>query len=157
MNLREKVALLLEPALKNKGYDLVQVKFLKNGRQQVLSVDIDKLDNTPVSIDDCSEANRLISVLLDVEDFIEGSYTLEVGSPGEIRPLNKISDFERFDGWSAKLALHTPVEGQYRFSGTLTGVEHKSDVDYVCMKTDDGVELEVPYENVKKASVKRVF
>ena len=158
LNLQEKIISTIAPSLEAKGYEVVQVRLMKNGRKQVVSIDIDKLDNTPVSIDDCAEANRLISMLLDVEDFIKESYNLEVGSPGEIRPLTKISDFERFCGRSAKVELHSPVDGLYKFFGELTGVKRDADQVAVCMKTDpDQVELELPYENIKKASIKRVF
>lgn len=155
MDLQEKIAAVLEPPLNYKGYDLVRVKLLKDGRRQVVSVDIDKLDNTPVSIDDCTEANRLISVMLDVEDFIKGSYTLEVGSPGEVRPLSKINDFERFSGRSAKIALRVPMDGKYHISGELAGVKRDSDVVLIRIRTSEGGELEVPYDDIKKASIKR--
>lgn len=157
MNLQEKIAAVIDPALEFKGYGLVQVRLYKMGQEQIVSVDIDKLDDSPVSIDDCTEANRLISVLLDVEDFIKGSYTLEVGSPGEVRPLSKISDFERFGGRSAKVTLRTPMEGEYHISGKLAGVKREGETVLIGIQTSEGADLEVPYENIKKASIKRVF
>lgn len=150
---------VISPALNDKGYDVVRVRFAKQGRKQILSIDIDRLDGKPVSIDDCAEANRLISALLDIEDLIKDPYNLEVGSPGEVRPLTKIIDFERFSGQSVKLELYAPKDGRCCFLGELIGVRHAADEVFICIKTEgpENAELELPYKNIKKASIRRVF
>jgi ribosome maturation factor RimP len=47
--------------------------------------------------------------VLDVEDPIPGSYTLEVSSPGIDRPLVRLEDFERWAGHLAKVELKAPL------------------------------------------------
>ena len=122
----------------------------------IVSIDIDRLDGKPVSIDDCTEANHTISALLDVEDFIKSSYTLEVGSPGEFRPLTKISDFERFTGRSIKVEL-APLGEIRRVTGKLCGVEKADDDTYIiCVQPEGSDEvLRLPYGDIKKTSMKR--
>ena len=75
-----------------------------------------------MSVDDCADVSRALSAVLDVEDPIESSYTLEVSSPGIDRPLTRLADFERFAGHEAAVELTEPVEGQRRFKGRLLGV-----------------------------------
>jgi ribosome maturation factor RimP len=100
----------------------------------------------------------LISAILDVEDFINGSYNLEVSSPGEDRPLKKISDFERFCGKDVKIETLVTVNGRSKFCGKLLRTEQNSNdaVVYLREECDTGAaEFEVPYSSIKRASVKR--
>ena len=57
-----------------------------------------------VSIEDCEQVNREIGTILDVEDPLPFTYTLEVSSPGLDRPLRHADDYRRFAG-----RLHAPV------------------------------------------------
>ena len=42
-----------------------------------------------MTVDDCAKVSRHVSSVLDVEDPIQGEYTLEVSSPGVDRLLFK--------------------------------------------------------------------
>jgi ribosome maturation factor RimP len=128
------------------------------GKRLVLGIDVERFDGAPVTIDDCTAANHLISAILDVEDFIKGSYTLEVSSPGENRPLKKISDFERFCGKDVKVETYVAINGRRKFCGKLAKVEQnlKDAVVYLREGCDtEAVEFRIPYSGVKRASVKR--
>jgi ribosome maturation factor RimP len=61
--------------------------------------------------------------VLDVEDPISGEYVLEVSSPGIDRPLTRLKDFERYEGYEAKLETDELIDGRRRFKGVLAGVE----------------------------------
>jgi ribosome maturation factor RimP len=76
-----------------------------------------------VSIEDCVEINREISTILDVEDPLPFTYTLEVSSPGLDRPLRHAADYRRFTGRLAKIVTTAPLDGQSAFSGRITAVE----------------------------------
>jgi ribosome maturation factor RimP len=76
-----------------------------------------------VSIEDCEEINRELSTILDVEDVLPWSYTLEVSSPGLDRPLRSIDDYRRFAGRWAKVVVAEAVDNQRAFEGRLRGVE----------------------------------
>lgn len=142
-----RIAELVEPTVEAMGYGLVRV-ILNPGRSPRLQVMVERKDEAPLSLDDCAEVSRALSAVLDVEDPIEGSYTLEVSSPGIDRPLTRPADFERFAGYEASVELTGPIEGQRRFKGRLLGVEG----DRVRMA---GLEREVnlPMRQIRRAKL----
>ena len=79
-----------------------------------------------VPSEDCAALSRAISPALEEDDPIADAYTLEVSSPGIDRPLTRLKDFARWEGFAAKIELAEPVEGQKRFRGELAGVEDGS-------------------------------
>ncbi len=157
MKLEEKIREVVEAPLYNKGYDLVRVNVLGGKKRLVVGVDIDRLDEKSVTVDDCVEASRLISAILDVEDFINGAYNLEVSSPGENRPLAKIRDFKRFCGQIAKMELVDPVEGIKKFTGKILGVDEMKNLVKVEVPEEDDREIILPINKIKRANVKREF
>jgi ribosome maturation factor RimP len=66
------------------------------GNRKILRIFIDR--NGGVSVENCASTSRYLSEELDKEenaDLIDGSYTIEVSSPGLDRPLKTKRDFER--------------------------------------------------------------
>ena len=157
MKLEERIREVIEAPLENKGYDLVRVNVQGGKKRLVVGIDIDRLDEKNVTIDDCVEANRLISAILDVEDFINGAYNLEVSSPGESRPLAKIRDFKRFCGQVAKMELVNPIEGIRKFTGKIVSVDEKENLIKVEVPEEDSREICLSIDDIKRANVKREF
>ena len=99
------------------GFELIEAE-LSGGRQhRTLRVYIDGPQG--VSVDDCAAVSRQLSALLDVEDPIPGSYTLEVSSPGLDRPLVTPADFRRFQGAMIRVRLASALDGRRNFTGRL--------------------------------------
>ncbi len=133
MDQLEQVREIAERVATSEGLELVEVEFHGRGSNAVLRVYIDKPGG--VTIDDCQNVSRQMSVILDVEDPIPASYTLEVSSPGLDRKLSKPSDFERFAGSQVKFVLRSPLllgapaegdqapRGQRRFQARLLGID----------------------------------
>ncbi|HKY93665.1 MAG TPA: ribosome maturation factor RimP [Kiloniellales bacterium] len=113
---------MIRPTLSELGFAIVRV-LLSGDRRAKLQVMIERADEAPLTVDDCSTASRAIETILDVEDPISGGYVLEVSSPGIDRPLTRPADFERWKGFQAKLELVRPVDGRRRFTGRLEGLE----------------------------------
>ena len=90
-NTEKKVLPLLEPIVAERGLELVDLEFVKEGANWYLRVYIDKEGG--VSIDDCEAVSRALEAKLDEKDPIEQAYVLEVSSPGIDRPLKKDADF----------------------------------------------------------------
>ena len=109
---------------------------------------IERVDDRSVSVEDCANASRSISALLDANDPLSGSYTLEVSSPGVDRPLVRPRDFERFAGFEAKVELRAPLSGRKRFRGRLLGI-----VDDVVRLSTDAGEAELPIEEIERAKL----
>src|SRR5687767_10310718 len=103
------------------GLELVHVEVAGPDNKPIVRVFIDKPQG--VTHDDCSEVSTHLGTILDVEDFIHASYTLEVSSPGLERGLYKRADYERFAGSQVKLRAKTPVNGQRNFRGRLVGID----------------------------------
>jgi ribosome maturation factor RimP len=138
---------LIAPSLGDMGYDVVRVQ-LGGGHRQLLQVMAERRDGRGMTVEDCAEISRAVSVLLDVADPIRGAFTLEVSSPGIDRPLTRPEDFERFAGFEAKLELRFAHEGRRRFRGRLLGLEDAQ----VRLATEDG-ELRLPFGELAKAKL----
>ncbi|MFO0991368.1 MAG: ribosome maturation factor RimP [Hyphomicrobiales bacterium] len=111
-----RVAKLIEPVLDGMGFRLVRVK-LSGPALQIMA----ERPDGRFSIEDCEQASRAISPVLDLEDPIPSRYHLEVSSPGIDRPLVRAEDFERWAGHEAKIEMATPQAGRKRFRGILEG------------------------------------
>jgi ribosome maturation factor RimP len=112
---------LIEPSLDGLGYRIVRV-VLTSSRGATLQVMVERLDDVPMSLDDCVLISHSVSALLDVADPIAGAYRLEISSPGIDRPLVKPVDYERFSGHEARIELTLPLRGCRRFRGRLLGI-----------------------------------
>lgn len=111
-----RVAKLVEPVLDGMGFRLVRVK-MSGSTLQIMA---ERPDGS-FTIDDCEQASRAISPMLDVEDVISSRYFLEMSSPGIDRPLVRQEDFERWAGHEAKIEMAVPQAGRKRFRGILEG------------------------------------
>lgn len=111
---------LVESGVSALGFDLVDVELIGGRQHQTLRVYIDSRGG--ITVDDCADVSRHVSAILDVEDPLPGSYTLEVSSPGLDRPLVTRADFERYRGQMVKLRMHAPVAGRRNFTGRLLEV-----------------------------------
>jgi ribosome maturation factor RimP len=118
---------LVMPILTELGMELVDLEFKREGHSWFLRMFIDRPGG--VTLDDCAEASREVSAILEVEDPIEAPYRLEVSSPGIDRPLKKPADFERFAGQLIKIRtrnlLDPDARGHQRktFVGELCGLD----------------------------------
>lgn len=147
MDQTHRVEELIAPSLEALGFELVRVRYGGSGRP-TLQIMIERRDHKPMTVDDCATASKSISALFDVEDPIGGAYNLEVSSPGLDRPLTRISDFERFAGFHAKIEMTAPIDGRTRLRGQVLGVENGK----VRISADEGSAV-VPFETIKKAKL----
>jgi ribosome maturation factor RimP len=84
------------------GFDLVELRRGGSRARPVIDVRIDRRDEQPVTIDDCSRVSRVLERRLDADDALAGQhYVLEVSSPGAERRLNGAKDWRRFVGRKA--------------------------------------------------------
>ena len=147
MDLARRVADLIQPSLEAMGYDLVRVQVI--GRQRPrLQIMAERHDDVGMTVDDCAELSRAVSAILDVEDPIAGAYTLEVSSPGIDRPLVRLSDFDRFAGFEARVELGRLIDGRRRFQGRLVGTDGTT----VRLAVDNG-EVGVPFADIVRAKL----
>lgn len=119
-----RIADLVGPVIEGMGFELVRLRLggSKGKVRRVLQVMADR-PGGGIDIGDLGRISTALSAVLDVEDPIEGEYTLEVSSPGIDRPLTRLHDFEDWAGWEARLETAEPIDGRRRFKGVLAGVE----------------------------------
>ena len=146
----EKVKTLAEPVLEDLGLELFDVQYRREQSGWVLRLVIDRPEG--VTLDDCVAASREIGQILDIEDFIEQKYNLEVSSPGLDRPLRTLDDFQRFAGRRAKIKTSEPVDGERVFTGKIRRVEE----DMIILEADRR-EVAVPSALVAKARLEVEF
>jgi len=149
----EKVRQLAAPLAAQEGLEVVDVEIGGGHGRQTLRLLIDKPGG--VSLDDCSSVSRALSTALDVEDPIQGSYDLEVSSPGLDRPLRTPEHFQQYAGNKVRVRTFGPVpecEDRKTFVGILRGYEDGAVVIDV-----DGKVFRVPYTQVSKANIEPVF
>ena len=125
----ERIRAIAERVAASRGLEIWDIQSRRETYGHVVRVFIDRpgpaaTPEESVSIDDCEQVNREIGTILDVEDPLPFTYTLEVSSPGLDRPLRGVRDYERFAGRLAKLVVKEAVDNQKVFEGRLLGMEH---------------------------------
>mgnify|MGYP001040009333 CR=1 FL=1 len=152
MDLADKVAQLVEPALEPLGFELVRVAITGRG-PKVVQVMAEPTDGRVMTVDDCAAISEVISALLDVEDPVDGAYTLEVSSPGLDRPLTRAKDYQRFAGFEVRVELGRLIDGRRRFRGRLAGTRAAEDGGLQVVIDEAGTEYAVPLAEVASAKL----
>ena len=131
-----KTEALLQPMVDERGFELVDVEYVKEGSNWYLRAFIDKPGG--ISIDDIEPISRELSEKLDQEDFISDAYILEVSSPGLGRPLKKYKDFVRSIGEEIEIHLYRAINKQKEFVGILK--EFNKEENTFTVELEDGEE-----------------
>ncbi len=143
----EKAKVIIEKVVSSEQIDLVDIEFKGSLNHRVLRIYIDKPGG--IAHSDCELVSNHVGVLLDVEDVIPGSYTLEVSSPGLTRKLTKEVDFARFSGRLVKIQTKQPLEGRRNFRGILMGLEGET----VRVELSDQQRVQIPLNAIAKANL----
>lgn len=146
----DRVRAIADSILISEGMDLVEVEFRREAGGWVLRLTLDKSGG--VTLDDCTRMSREIGRSLDVEDFIENPYHLEVSSPGLDRSLKNERDFIRFSERRIKVKTMEPIGKQKSFKGKLL----KCVEGRIEMETDEGI-VEIPLPNIARANLEVEF
>src|SRR3974390_759947 len=162
----DRVREIAERVAASSGLEVVEVEFLGGGKARMLRGFLDKpaAGADPlagVTPEDCANFSREFGTILDVEDVMPGSYTLEVSSPGLDRKLIKAADFTRFTGSRMTLMTRQPGNNNRHFEGRLESftngrltldlsvASHKSRKK---MGAAAGEKIEIEFANVEKAN-----
>ena len=147
------IARLIEPAVKDLGFDLVRVAMIGGKSDPTLQVMAERPETRQLSIDDCADLSRAISDIIDPleesgRDLIEGAYRLEVSSPGIDRPLTRLSDFGDWAGHEARIRFVEPVDTAKQVSGIIEGIDGET----IRVATPKGERL-VDFANIASAKL----
>jgi len=137
---------MIEPVVVSLGCELWGMEYLTQGRYTTLRIFIDGPNG--VSLEDCEKVSRQVSAVMDVEDPIDGEYTLEVSSPGMDRPLYTAAHYARYLGETVNVRLRMARDGRRRFKGNIVKVENEDVTINV-----DGNDVLLPVDAIDKANI----
>jgi ribosome maturation factor RimP len=146
-SVEDRVTAIAERVAIDHGLELVHTEVAGPDNKPIVRIFIDKPDG--VTHRDCSEVSLHVGTVLDVEDFIHASYTLEVSSPGLERGLYKRQDYERFAGRLAKIRSRRPINGQRNFRGRLLGIDGED----VLFEDRTSGRVKIDFESIAKANL----
>lgn len=144
----EIVEQLAVPIVEELGLEIVDIEYVKEGKDWFLRVFIDKEEG--VDIEECGIVSERLSEKLDEVDPIPHNYFLEVSSPGAERPLKKQADFDKAIGRNVFIKTYEPINGEKTFEGTLIHFDGETVTLQVKEKTRRK-EVQIPYEKVANA------
>ena len=136
---------LLQQFVAENSLELVDIEFLKEGKDWFLRIYIDKENG--ISLDDCQLVSEYISGKLDELDPIEQSYYLEVSSAGLDRPLKNEKDYERNLGKIIEVSVYQAVNDTKIFEGELLEFNEES----IKIKCSDNSVIAIEKSNIAKA------
>ena len=131
--------------LQDLGMELDRVEFNPHPRHATLRVFVEKADG--VGVEDCASISRELGAILDVEDPIDGPYTLEVSSPGLDRKLYGKGDYDRYVGHRVKIRMAPSFRTHRSVVGELLGWRN----DLIRIFDDSGQEIELPITEISEA------
>jgi len=130
------------------GVELVEMHYRRAGRRWFLRLDIDRPGPEGVGIDDCQKVSRALEAVLDEEDRIPGSYTLEVSSPGIERPIRSADDIRRNTGRKVTVRANDDDGRPFEVNGTLEG---SAGGCLLVRSDDDGSEIRIAVDRIALA------
>ncbi|KXT75853.1 ribosome maturation factor RimP [Streptococcus sp. DD12] len=132
-------------------FELVDVTYEKMGKDQLLSIFIDRPGG--ITVNETADLTDIISPALDTispDPFPEQGYLLEVSSPGLERPLKTKEALQGALGQYIHVKLYQAIDKQKEFQGTLEAFDGQELVLTYKDKTRDKT-VTIPYQSVAKA------
>lgn len=145
--LESMVTEIVSPIIAKYKFELVDVKYVKEGPNLFLRVFIDKPGG--VTIDDCQKVSEQLSDFLDEKDPIEDNYFLEVSSPGLDRPLKNNQDLERNIGKDIEISLYKQLNGKKKYIGKLI----RFDDENIFLENEKNIEVHINREIISKINL----
>ncbi len=133
-----KVKEFIEPIINEKGYQLYDVIYEKEGKDYYLRIFIDKPEG--IGLEDCENVNNAITDLLDEKNFIKEAYFLEVSSPGIERRIRTEEHLKNSIDKKINVHLYKAIEKKKEIEGILKKVN------------DSNIEI-LSDENLKKDNI----
>jgi ribosome maturation factor RimP len=147
------VKAVAERVTRGRGLELVDVEMKRERGGHCVRLFVDKEGG--VGLADLQSVSEEVSAILDAEDPIPSSYTLEVSSPGLDRPLKREADYQKSVGKLVKLSSYELVEGRRQWTGRLTAFE--DGVLSVTLEKEGGKVARIPYEKLSHGRLEIEF
>ena len=131
----DEVRVVVQPIVDEQNLELVDMEFLKEGKNWFLRIYIDKPGGIDIEV--CALISEKVSEALDAidPDPIPQAYFLEVSSPGAERPLKTEADMQNAIGKYVHLSFYQAIDGEKFYEGTLKELNDESVVLTIRIKT----------------------
>lgn len=133
MKVELKVEKVIEPIVKNMGFDIEYIEFVKEGSNNVLRVVVDK-PQEKMWVEDCENISRAIEDLVDKN--IDQEYVLEVSSPGLERQLKNIKLYKKYAGSEIHIKLFKKLDNLKEFEAIIESVDEENETIVLKMEDD---------------------
>jgi ribosome maturation factor RimP len=150
----ELVTEFAKPIVEELGLELVDVEYVKEGKDWFLRVFIDS--ETGIDLEQCGAVSEKLSEVLDEKDPIENLYFLDVSSPGAERPLKKEEDFIKAIGKYVALKTYEPIQDEKNFEGKLLSYSSEEVVLELTIKTRKK-QITIPTQKIASARLAVTF
>ena len=152
-DLVEAVRGIAKRVAEGRGCELVDLEVKRERGGHFVRLFVDKTGG--ITLDELKSVSEEVSVILDAEDPIETTYTLEVSSPGLDRPLKTPSDYMKSVGRLVKLSSYELIDGRRHWTGRLKGVENG--VATVVLEKEKGAVCTIPLDKVSHGRLEVEF
>jgi ribosome maturation factor RimP len=149
-DIKEKIRQLAEPVVASEGMDLIHVECMKMHSRWIIRLFLDKEGG--VTLDDCTNISNQLGDIFDIREVINGSYTLEVSSPGFDRPISRDEDFIKYRNSRVDVKTGVKIEGSKNFHGILVDYIEEEGRKFVLVDVSGKV-YRIPKQNILKANL----
>ena len=157
---------VIEPEAKALGFELVRVKIIgaeAGEGEPALQIMAEDPKTGQLLIEQCAELSRRVSDAMDRleeqgEVLVEGTYRLEVSSPGIDRPLTRPRDFSDWAGHEVRVTLADAVTGEdgkprKTVKGDLVGIGPGIEGDIVTVADKKVGQVQFPLDQIHSAKL----
>ena len=151
----EKVEELVAKTINDLGYDVYDVMYVKEGKDNYLRLFIDNSEG--ISLEDCEKVNNAITDMLDDANYIKNQYFLEISSPGIERHIRKEKHLQQSIGEDVYVKTFDIIPNLR--SKETTGVLKAFDENSILIELDNDTENEniVKIDRKNIALMKRIY
>jgi ribosome maturation factor RimP len=142
----DRVRALTEEVIAGTSYFLVDVEVRGHKGTRVVEVYIDSKEN--FGHDDLAVVSKEVGFLLDVEDVVDGSYKLELSSPGIKRPLKMPQQYQKNVGRTLRVRYTDNGDEEI-----VVGDLMDADDNEVELELSSGERLQLPYQSITQARI----
>ncbi len=149
-DVKEKIRQLAEPVVASEGMELIHVECIKMHSRWIIRLFLDKEGG--ISLDDCASISDQLGDVFDIREVINGSYTLEVSSPGFDRPISRDEDFLKYRNSRVDIKTAVKIEGSKNFHGILVDYIQEAGRKFVLVEVA-GKNYRIPRQDILKANL----
>ncbi len=149
-DVKEKIRLLAEPVVASEGMELIHVECIKMHTRWIIRLFLDKEGG--ITLEDCTNISNQLGDIFDIREVVNGSYTLEVSSPGFDRPISRDQDFLKYRNSRVDVKTGIKIDGVKNFHGILVDYIEEAGRKFVLVEVAGKV-YRIPRQDILKANL----